>query len=90
MRLDAGPRGLGPAGRRSERSVRQQPEELRRLQSRHQRLSHQDPGGPEEPHARRHPGAEPEAHRALPDQQPQVQDPARARHLDRLDVYRRT
>ena len=74
---------------RSERSVCKQPEELRGPWSRHQRVPAQNLGRLEEPHAHRDPRAQPEADRALQDQQPQVQNSARSRNLDRLDFYRR-
>ena len=74
---------------RSERSVCKQPEELRGPWSRHQRVPAQNLGGSEEPHAHRDPRAQPEADRALQDQQPQVQNSTRSRNLDRLDFYRR-
>jgi hypothetical protein len=58
--------GVAAPRRRSERSIRQQPQELRRLQSRHQRLPAQDPGGPPQPHAHRNSRTQPEAYRAFP------------------------
>ncbi len=76
-----------PRGR-SERPVRQQPQELRRDAAGVGRVSREDLGRGEDSDACRNSGAEPETNRTFPNQQSQVQNQAWIGNFRRLDVHR--